>query len=269
MNLSLLASGFTWFQIIPGYSELEHHLGSTLPTSFMDGDPIHLTHVSMAILMTFVVITLATITKSSWAKSDPIIPEAGFTVRNVVETILDSVLALGEQVIGSRALAKRFLPLVGTLAMFIFFSNILGLIPGFAPPSDNLNFTIAPAIIVFLFTHYVGLKEQGSHYFAHFLGPKINGAYWLAPLMLPIEIISHISRPLSLSLRLMGNMFGDHQVLAIFIGLTAFSVIFPLPILALGTIVCIVQTLVFCILSLIYIALAVGHSEDHQEKHAH
>ncbi len=262
MNLSLIASGFTWFQLIPGYNDLEHSLGEQLPTSFMDGDPIHLTHLAMASLMTVVVLILASMTKASWASSDPIVPEGGITVRNLIETIIDAVLGIGEQVLGSRENARRFLPLIGTLAMFIFFSNILGLIPGFAPPTDTLNFTVAPAVVVFLFTHYVGIKAQGSHYFAHFLGPKLGGVYWLAPLMLPIELISHIARPVSLSIRLMGNMFGDHQVLAIFVGLTAFSVLFPLPILALGTIVCIVQTLVFCLLSMVYIALAIEHSEE-------
>jgi F-type H+-transporting ATPase subunit a len=117
-------------------------------------------------------------------------------------------------------------------------------------------------VVVFLVTHIWGLKENGFHYLAHFLGPKIFGFPLLFPIMLPIELISHFARPVSLGLRLFGNMVGDHQVLGIFLGLAAFPLFFPLPILMLGTIVCVVQTLVFSILSIVYIALAIEHSEE-------
>ena len=262
MSVTFLGADFTWFNLIDGYNQLEQDLAGSLPTSFMDGDPVHITHTAFSIVATLIIVTLALITKSSWSKSDPVIPEAGFSVRNLIETIMDAVLSISENVFGSREQARRFLPLIGTLAIYIFVSNIIGLIPGFIPPTDNLNTTVAPAIVVFIVTHIVGIREQGMHYLEHFMGPKFGGIPILAPLMVPIEIISHIARPVSLSIRLMGNMFGDHQVLAIFIGLTAFSVLFPIPILILGTIVCIVQTLVFSLLSTVYIALSVEHSEE-------
>ena len=135
--------------------------------------------------------------------------------------------------------------------------------PGFQPPTANLNTTLALALPVFFATHFFGVKEHGLAYFKHFFGPILKWyALPLMAIMLLIEIISHLARPLSLSLRLLGNMYGDHQVFAVFMGLLAVPLIYPIPILALGLVVCIVQTLVFCLLSMVYIGLAVAH-EDH------
>jgi F-type H+-transporting ATPase subunit a len=197
--------------------------------------------------------------RSRWSGADGgVIPEGRFSLGNVVESVLDQVLSLGESVMGSRKNAERFMPIIGTAALFILFNNLLGLVPGFAPATDNLNITVGPALVIFFATHYYGIKENGLHYLAHFLGPKINGFPWLFWLMGPIELISHFARPLSLALRLMGNMTGDHKVLAIFLGLLYLS----LPFLFLGTLVCVVQTLVFCLLSMVYIGLAIEHSAE-------
>jgi F-type H+-transporting ATPase subunit a len=111
--------------------------------------------------------------------------------------------------------AKFFLPLIGTCAFMIFFSNVFGLVPGFQPPTANLNTTMAMALVIFFATHIFGVKENGLGYFKHFLGPFLP----LAPLMLPIELISHIARPLTLAVRLMANMTADHLVLGIFLTL--------------------------------------------------
>ena len=153
--------------------------------------------------------------------------------------------------------AVKYLPFVGSLAFFIFFSNALALLPGFSPPTDTLKTNLALALLVFLATHYFGVKEQGLKYFKHFLGP----IPWLIPLMLPIELISHIARPVSLSMRLMGNMASDHKVVATFTTLVPLLV--PVPFLILGTLVVVVQTLVFCLLSMVYISMAVAHEEHH------
>ena len=152
---------------------------------------------------------------------------------------------------------KQFIPLVGTLALFILFSNLLGLIPGFLPPTDNINITAGCAIIVFFSTHYFGVIESGASYFKHFTGPK----WWLAPIMLPIEVIGHLARPLSLSLRLFGNITGDHLVLVIFSGLIPLVV--PVFALFLGLFVSIIQALVFILLSMMYISSAIEHSSEH------
>ena len=163
-------------------------------------------------------------------------------------------LGLAEGVMG-RKKAERFLPLIGTLVFFIFFNNIIGLIPGFVPATDTLKTNLALSGLVFLMTHVYGVKEHGIAYFKHFLGPSLP----LAPLMLPIEIISHIARPVSLALRLMGNIAADHKVTLVFFGLIPLLV--PVPFLILGAVVVIVQTLVFCLLTMIYLAGAVAH--DH------
>jgi F-type H+-transporting ATPase subunit a len=183
-----------------------------------------------------------------------IVPEDRFTVRTFVELVVGGTYGMMSDMMGPKH-AKFFLPLIGTCALFIFFSNAIGLVPGFLPPTDNLNTTLAMALVIFFTTHIYGVKEHGLAYFKHFLGP----IWWLAPLMLPIELISHIARPATLAIRLGANMTADHMVLAIFTGLVPFLV--PLPMYALGLIVVSVQTLVFCLLSTVYISLAISHEE--------
>jgi len=151
--------------------------------------------------------------------------------------------------------AQRYLSLIGTLAFFIFFSNVLGLIPGFAPPTATLKTNLAIAGFVFVMTHVLGVREHGIKYFKHFLGPVL----WLSPLMLAIELISHIARPVSLSLRLMGNILADHKV--VFSFFTLVPILVPVPFLLLGVLVCVIQTLVFVILTMVYISMAVAHEE--------
>lgn len=185
-----------------------------------------------------------------------LVPERNLTLRNTFEMAVESVLGLIYDTIGEHG--KPLLPLMGTLAFFIFFSNISGQIPGFVPPTSNLNTPAACALIVFFATHIYGVKVNGMRYLKHFLGP----VWWMSPLMLPLEIISHLARPLSLSMRLFGNIFGDHTVLAVFMMLI--PLIIPLPMLLLGIFVAIVQTFVFMLLSIIYIGAAIEH---HEEEH--
>jgi F-type H+-transporting ATPase subunit a len=142
---------------------------------------------------------------------------------------------------------KPFFPLIATLAFFILTSNLIGLIPGFYPPTANLNTTLACAIIVFLTTHVVGVRQHGFGYFKHFLGP----VWWLAPFMFFVEIIGHLSRPLSLSFRLFGNMNGHELILIIFFTLVPFLV--PLPMMLLGVLIAFLQSFVFMLLATIYI----------------
>jgi F-type H+-transporting ATPase subunit a len=143
---------------------------------------------------------------------------------------------------------KAYFPLIATIAFFILVSNLIALIPGFFPPTANLNTNAAMALTVFAMTHIVGLKEHGIGYFKHFCGPVI----WLAPLIVPIEIVGHLARPLSLTLRLFGNMYGHEIVLMIFFGLVPFIV--PLPMMLMGVLVAFIQTFVFMLLAMIYIA---------------
>jgi F-type H+-transporting ATPase subunit a len=160
--------------------------------------------------------------------------------------------------------ARKYLPFIGTLALLIFLCNMQALIPGFLSGTDTLKTNLALAAIVFVLYNVMGAIKQGPiNYALHFMGPsfELGGIKlpWLAPLMLPVEIASHISRPVSLSVRLMGNMIADHKVVLAMVGI--FPILLPVPFLMLGTLVVIVQTLVFTLLTIVYIATAIEHAE--------
>ncbi len=150
---------------------------------------------------------------------------------------------------------RWFFPLVATVFFYVFIGNLIGLIPGFFPPTANLNTTASCALVVFCFTHYIGIKYHGAKYIKHFLGP----VWWMAPLIFIIEIIGHFARILSLSFRLFGNMMGHEIVLAILFALAG-AFFAPLPIMALGIFVAFVQGFVFFLLSIIYFAGAMEHA---------
>lgn len=260
----------TWFDFLnslPGwrnlYHQAEHYLGrgpgSKVPFKGPGLEDTHftLTHVLCAILVCLFLMVGAIAYKGATARrEDAVLPPRKFNFRNLFEMFTDGVMNLMEGVMG-RKNAERFLPLIGSLALFIFFSNTLALIPGFIPPTDTLKTNLALSVLVFLATHFYGVREHGLAYFKHFLGP----VWWLAPLMLPIELISHIARPISLALRLMGNMAADHKVVMAFFALV--PVLVPVPFLVLGMLVVIVQTLVFSLLSMVYISMAVAHEDHH------
>ena len=149
---------------------------------------------------------------------------------------------------------KKFFPLIATIGLFILVSNLIGLVPGFESPTANLNTNAAMAVVVFILTHYVGIKVHGGKYIKQFMGP----VWWLVPLMIPIELISHLVRPLSLSIRLFGNIEGGHIVVAVLFLLAPFLV--TVPILFLKVFISLIQTLVFMLLSMMYIA---GAMEEH------
>src|SRR6266545_3565130 len=167
-------------------------------------------------------------------------------VQNFMEMVLEQFLTALDDVVGHEG--RRYLPLIGTLGLFILTSNLLGLIPGLMAPTSNLNTTAACALIVFATYHVIGIRKQGFlTYLKHFCGP----VPLLAPLMFPIELVSHLARPLSLSLRLFGNMFGGHVLLAM-------GFLLPLKIL-----VAFLQAFIFCMLSMLYIAGAIEEAEHH------
>ena len=173
-------------------------------------------------------------------------------VQNVMEVFVNAFHNLLIDTMGEHG--KKFFPLIATIGFFTLFSNLIGLIPGFESPTASLNTTVAMALVVFFLTHIVGVQIQGMKYFKQFLGP----VWWLIPLMMPIEIISHLSRPLSLSVRLFGNIQGGHIVVAVIFVLV--PLLIPLPILILKILISVIQTLVFMLLSMMYIA---GAMEEH------
>ena len=167
-------------------------------------------------------------------------------LQNFMEVIVGGIENMVVETMGEHG--RPYFPLIATIALFVLVSNLIGLVPGFYPPTANLNTTAACAIIVFLSTHIVGVKEHGFHYLKHFMGP----IWWLAPIMFFIEVIGHLSRPISLSLRLFGNMNGHELVLMIFFGLVPFLV--PLPMMVMGVLVSFIQAFVFMLLAMIYIS---------------
>ena len=146
-------------------------------------------------------------------------------------------------------------PLVATIFLYIFVGNMIGLIPGFFPPTANINTTLSCALVVVIFTHVIGIKYHGVKYIKHFMGP----VWWLAPLIFIIEIIGHVARILSLSIRLMGNMTGHEIVLGILFALAGLFFA-PLPIMVLGVFVALVQAFVFFLLSIMYFTGALEHA---------
>jgi F-type H+-transporting ATPase subunit a len=259
----------TWWSFLnflPGWQKFVHGLQMTLGRSpgegmYFQGGPFAeshftITHVLSAMLVSLFLIFGAFAYKGALRRAamGGIVPPPRFNLRNLFEMFAEAVLTVAEGVMGKKN-ALKYLPFIGSFAIFIFFNNFLALIPGFAPPTDTLKTNFALGILVFLATHYFGVRENGVGYFKHFLGP----IWWLAPLMLPIELISHIARPASLALRLMGNMAADHKLVAILF--TMVPILLPVPFLVLGSLVVIVQTLVFSLLTMVYISMAVAH--DH------
>lgn len=153
---------------------------------------------------------------------------------------------------------KKFLPVIGTVGIFVFTANMLGLVPGFMSPTSKLNVTLGCASVVFVYYHWQGIKAQGAFkYLKTFAGPIPA----MAPLMFPIELISHFSRPVSLSMRLFGNIFAEDLLIVIIASIIPF--VLPLPFMALSIFTAVIQAFVFVLLSCIYISGAVAHEGEH------
>lgn len=176
--------------------------------------------------------------------------------QNILEAYLQGVISMGKDVVGEEK-ARQYLPLVATIGLLVFFGNVIGIIPGFESPTSNINMTLPLALIVFFYYNYEGIRKNGFiNYFAHFMGPlKV-----LAPLMFPIEIVSHLSRIISLSFRLFGNIKGDDLFLMVVLTLAPF--VAPLPAFALLTFMAVLQTFIFMILTYVYLAGAVLIAEE-------
>ena len=179
-------------------------------------------------------------------------------VQNLAEAYLEGVVSMGRDTMGSEEAARKYLPLVATIGFIVFFSNMIGIIPGFEAPTASLNLTATMAMTVFVYYHFEGIRAQGFFkYFSHFMGPVPA----IAPLMFPIEIVSHFSRVISLSFRLFGNIKGDDLFLAVILALVPW--IAPLPAYVLLTFMAFLQTFIFMILTYVYLAGATAISEGH------
>ncbi|HSG32229.1 MAG TPA: F0F1 ATP synthase subunit A [Thermodesulfobacteriota bacterium] len=217
-------------------------------------DLIKYDHLFGMVIVLVLLLLAALKVRSKIVNSDTVLPGEKFSLTNIFEILsIDFLLNLIAGIFGSKKAARTYFPILATSFFVILFANILGLIPGFLPPTGNFNTTLALALVIFVMYNYYGIKENGWSYLKHFLGPMI----YLAPLMLIIEIISHLVRPLSLSLRLFWNMTGDHLVLGIFTDLT--HIIIPVLFVGLGLFVSFLQAFIFTILSSIYISLSIAH----------
>lgn len=168
-------------------------------------------------------------------------------LQSILELVVDAFMNMVDETMGPKG--RKYFPFILTFAVFIFVCNVLGMIPGLFPPTANLNTTLALALIVFVATHVIGVKEHGLKYFKHFMGP----VWWLAPLMIPIEIIGHFARPVSLSLRLFGNIMGHEQIVGVL--LLLMPIAYPLLALStvLGILVVFIQAFIFALLAMMYL----------------
>jgi len=177
--------------------------------------------------------------------------------QNVMEAYLGGVMYMGTDVMGKEE-ARKYLPLVATIGLFVAVANLVGVIPGFEAPTSSLNMTLALALVVFVYYNFEGIRRNGVvKYFAHFLGP----VWWLAWLMFPIEIVSHFSRIVSLSFRLFGNVKGDDMFLMVILMLAPW--IFPMVPFALLTFMALLQAFIFMMLTYVYLGGAVLIADDH------
>lgn len=258
---------FTWYALLPH-----------------DWQTIIQQHTFFALISALFVLFFAWRGRAALARAqDPTIPASDLGARNIAELLVGLVVSQSDAVIGTQG--RKFVPYFGTFFLFILFSNLIGLLPGFAPPTSNLNTTVGLALISFVGYNVIGFKEMGTGYLKHFVGPMTGlpaqsflGKLAFVPLLLlsvtfffVLELVSHLFRPVSLALRLFGNMMGDHIVIEVFMDLT--KLVVPVIFYALGTLVSVIQAAVFMLLSMIYVSLAISHGHDetqgHAQEHAH
>jgi F-type H+-transporting ATPase subunit a len=244
-----MPESFSWLMFIPAIGTEHEHLA-----------------IAHAWLVVVVLLLLAVLASGKIKRAtanlsrEELVPEDKLTLRNFFELYVEGVLGVMEGLLGHNA--RKFFWLIGTLFIYIFFSNLLGVLPGFLPPTENINTNLAIGVIVFVVYNVMGMRAHGvGGYLKHFFGPVA----FIAPLFFIIEIISNAVRPLSLAVRLFGNINGDHIVLGIFsqtlpgIAHWVLGVGIPIPFIALGIFVAFMQAFVFAMLSTIYIAMAVSH----------
>ena len=212
-------------------------------------------HIATALLVALLLLVFALRVRPKLVETEAALdPDDGVSARSIAEVAVEAISGLAEGVIGHGY--ERYVPLLAAFFVFILVANLIGLVPGFAPPTSNFNVTLGLGVISFLAYNIYGIKAVGvGGHVKHFMGPVLI----LAPLMFVVEIFSHSFRPISLGIRLFANMFADHEVVSIFTSLTRVGV--PVIFYVLGAFVCVVQAFVFTMLSAIYISLSVSH--DH------
>jgi F-type H+-transporting ATPase subunit a len=213
-------------------------------------DAANFAHHNPHVLYAWLVMLFLVVCGALGAKGISMIPGKA---QNFFEVVISGIEDFMVDIAGEES--RWLLPIVATIFIFIFVGNLAGMVPTCFPPTANINTTLGCALVVFFFTHYIGIKYHGVKYYKHFMGP----VWWMVPIILPIEIIGHCARVLSLTFRLFGNMMGHELVLTILF-LLAGAFFAPLPIMALGVFVALVQAFVFFLLSIMYFQGSMEHA---------
>jgi len=240
----LAQAHFNWLQLVPGVTH----------------DTVH---VATAAAVGGVLVLTAVAGRAALGQGDvAVAPASRFSLKGVIELVLEFIVGIVDMVIGEHG--RKYVPMFAAIFFFVWVNNLVGLIPGMTPATDNINTTLAVGIFSFVVYNFYGLRENGMDYLKHFLGP-VTGLVWIPmmALMLAIEVIGHAVRPLTLGLRLYGNIMADHTVLSVFLEMFANFWFIPVPAIfyGLGIFVASMQAFVFTMLSMIYVSMAIAH--DH------
>jgi F-type H+-transporting ATPase subunit a len=210
----------------------------------------HFGHEYQHVTHSWLIMLILVVGGALLARGIQLLPRKG---QNFLEIVIEGLENFMVDITGPEG--KAFFPFIGTIFLYIFVSNLIGLVPGFFSPTANINTTLSMALCTFVLTHAIGVKFHGAKYIKHFLGP----VWALAPLMFVIEGIGHLARIMSLSVRLFGNIFGKEKILGILFGLAGLYLV-PLPILFLGILVSFIQAVVFMLLAIVYFTGAMEHA---------
>jgi F-type H+-transporting ATPase subunit a len=222
------------------------------------GHPVIPDYLAMVIVIFLALVALSLFVRSRLSVENP------GKLQIVLEDALTGLHSLLDDFVGPKG--RRYVPLIGTLAVLILISNLAGLVPGLMAPTSNVNMTLGCALTVWFYYHIEGIREQGIvAYLKHFALPP-GAPVFIAPLMFVIEIISHLSRVMSLTLRLFGNIFGEELVILILASIVPFLI--PLPMMFLGVLTSTLQAGIFVMLAMIYLGGAVASEHDHEPAHA-
>ncbi len=215
-------------------------------------------HVATAVAVGGALIVIAGLGRLALGSGDTaVMPASKFSLKGVIELILEFIVGLTDMVVGEEG--RKFVPMFAAVFLFVWVQNLAGLFPGMTPSTDNINTTLALGLFSFAMYNYYGFKEHGFAYLKQFLGPLLI----LAPLMIAIEIIGHLVRPLTLGLRLYGNIMADHTVISVFVDMFDKLWFIPVPAIfyGMGIFVASMQAFVFTMLTMIYVSMAISH--DH------
>ncbi len=226
-----------------------------VPTIFDWLEPFVATNRASVALNVLLVGVVVLLIQREMRRDDSVIPSERLTFRNFFELLLEGIVGQMRTTIGPEW--HRFAPVVGTLGLFILISNLLGLVPGLTGPTSFIETNLAWALLSFVTYNMAGIQHHGFGYVKQFLGP----VPWLAPLMFPIELISHLSRIMSLTVRLTANMFADHTLVAIFLSFPLVQIFVPWLMMGLGLFVAFLQAFIFAYLTTVYIGVAL--QEEH------